>query len=150
MLTKVLKVSLTYDRGTIIIKGLAHIPFAIVDPRTNSLRAQAMQYSNIINYLHESDIECSGDYVLDLVPSPDLKATNLSLRDYQQKALDRWTRVGMKGCIVLPTGAGKTIIGIKCIEKVNSASLVVVPTLDLMTQWTDFRCNTLVYATSTR
>jgi hypothetical protein len=107
-----LKVSLTYDRGTIIIKGLAHIPFAIVDPRTNSLRAQAMQYSNIINYLHESDIECSGDYVLDLVPSPDLKATNLSLRDYQQEALDRWTKVGMKGCIVLPTGAGKTIIGL--------------------------------------
>jgi superfamily II DNA or RNA helicase len=138
VLTKVLKVSLTYDKGTIIIKGLAHIPFAIVDPRTNSLRSQAMQYSNIINYLHESDIECSGDYVLDLVPSPDLKATNLSLRDYQQKALGRWTKVGMKGCVVLPTGAGKTVIGIKAIEMVNSASLVVVPTLDLMTQWTDF------------
>jgi superfamily II DNA or RNA helicase len=135
---EVLKVSLTYDKGTIIVKGLAHIPFAILDPRTNSLRAHAMQYFNIINYLHESAIECSGDYVLDLVPSPDLKATNLSLRDYQQEALDRWTKVGMKGCIVLPTGAGKTIIGIKCIEKVNSASLVVVPTLDLMTQWTDF------------
>ena len=80
MLTQVLKVSLTYDKGTIIIKGLAHIPFATVDPRTNSLRAQAMQYSNIMNYLHESAIECSGDYVLDLVPSPtDMKATNLSL-----------------------------------------------------------------------
>ena len=132
-----LKVSLTYDKGTIIIKGLAHIPFAVVDPRINSLRAQAMQYSNIINYLRESAIEFS-DYVLDLVPSPDMKAANLSLRDYQQKALDRWTKVGMKGCIVLPTGAGKTIIGIKSIEKVNSASLVIVPTLELMSQWTDF------------
>ena len=132
-----LKVSLTYDKGTIIIKGLAHIPFAVADPRINSLRAQAMQYSNIINYLRESAIEFS-DYVLDLVPSPDMKAANLSLRNYQQKALDRWTKVGMKGCIVLPTGAGKTIIGIKSIEKVNSASLVIVPTLELMNQWTDF------------
>ncbi|MGC1134222.1 MAG: DEAD/DEAH box helicase family protein [Nitrososphaeraceae archaeon] len=132
-----LKASLTYDNGTIIIKGLAHIPFAVLDPRIDSLRAPAMQYSNIINYLRESAIEFS-DYVLDLVPSPDMKAANLSLRDYQQKALDRWTKVGMKGCIVLPTGAGKTIIGIKSIEKVNSASLVIVPTLELMSQWTDF------------
>lgn len=134
---KVLKVSLNYDKGTIIIRGLAHIPFAIVDPRINTLRAQAMQYSNIINYLHESDIQFS-DYVLDPVPSPNMKASNLSLRDYQQKAIDRWVKVGMKGCIVLPTGAGKTIIGISSIEKVNSASLVIVPTLDLMSQWTDF------------
>jgi superfamily II DNA or RNA helicase len=132
----VLKVSLTYDRGTIQIKGLAHIPFATIDPRTNSLRAQALQYSNIIDYLRESGIEYS-DYVLDLVPSPYMKATNLSLRDYQQKAFGRWNKVGMKGCIVLPTGSGKTIIGIKSIEKVNSATLVVVPTLDLMTQWTE-------------
>jgi superfamily II DNA or RNA helicase len=43
----------------------------------------------------------------------------------------------MKGCIVLPTGSGKTIIGIKAIERVNSATLIVVPTLDLMGQWTE-------------
>jgi superfamily II DNA or RNA helicase len=66
-----------------------------------------------------------------------LAATNISLRDYQHKALDRSIRVGMKGCIVLPTGSGKTLIGIKSIEKVNAATLVVVPTLDLMSQWTD-------------
>jgi Xeroderma pigmentosum group B helicase damage recognition domain len=58
-----------------MLKGLAHIPFATVDPRTNSLRAQALQYSNIINYLHESTIEYN-EYVLDLIPSPHMKATN--------------------------------------------------------------------------
>jgi superfamily II DNA or RNA helicase len=41
----------------------------------------------------------------------------------------------MKGCVVLPTGAGKTIVGVKAIEKVNSSSLILVPTLDLMDQW---------------
>jgi superfamily II DNA or RNA helicase len=132
----VLKVTLNYDRGTVIIKGLAHVPFATIDPRTNSLRAQALDYSNIVSYLRESAIICN-DFVLDLVPSPHLAATNISLRDYQHKALDRWIRVGMKGCIVLPTGSGKTLIGIKSIEKVNAATLVVVPTLDLMSQWTD-------------
>lgn len=38
---------------------------------------------------------------------------------------------------MLPTGAGKTILGIKSIETINSAALVVVPTLDLMHQWTE-------------
>ena len=42
----------------------------------------------------------------------------------------------MRGCLVLPTGSGKTIIGIKAIEKTNATSLIVVPTLDLMDQWT--------------
>jgi superfamily II DNA or RNA helicase len=43
----------------------------------------------------------------------------------------------MRGCIVLPTGAGKTILGIKSIETINSAVLIVVPTLDLLHQWTE-------------
>ncbi|MGH9953712.1 MAG: ATP-dependent helicase, partial [Nitrososphaeraceae archaeon] len=50
-------IRLLYDRGTIVIKGLMHIPFATLDPRTNSLRALALNYSDIINYLRESGIE---------------------------------------------------------------------------------------------
>lgn len=119
-----------------MIKGLAHIPFATVDPRTNSLRAQALHYSHIISYLQESAMEYN-DIVLDLVPSPHFEATNLSLREYQDKALGRWIKAGMKGCVVLPTGSGKTVIGVKAIEKVNSATMVVVPTLDLIDQWTE-------------
>lgn len=129
-------VILLYDRGTIVVKGLMHIPFATLDPRTNSLRAQALNYCDIIRYLRESDLEYT-DEVLELIPSPDFAVKDVSLRDYQQEALNRWTRVGMRGCIVLPTGAGKTIIGIKSIETVNSATLIVVPTLDLMHQWTE-------------
>lgn len=41
-----------------------------------------------------------------------------------------------RGSIVLPTGAGKTIIGLKIIEIVNSPTLIIVPTLDLIKQWT--------------
>jgi superfamily II DNA or RNA helicase len=136
----VLKATLTYDRGTIIIRGLAHIPFAILDPRTNVLRALALYYSNIIEYLKQSDIEYT-DYVLSeeimIVPSSlSPSSSPLSLRDYQQRALDNWLRAGLRGCVVLPTGSGKTIVGIKAIEKANASSLVVVPTLDLMDQWT--------------
>ena len=131
-----LKTSLSYDRGTLIIKGLAHIPFATLDPRTNSLRTPGLHYSNIIAYLEESGIDYN-DSVMDLIPSPLFVTTNVSLRYYQKKALEKWVKAGMKGCVVLPTGSGKTIIGIKAIERVNSATLVVVPTLDLMGQWTE-------------
>ena len=103
------------------------------------MRAQALHYQNIVEYLKQSEIECD-DSVLELIPSPtisiDKKNVHLALRQYQQKALDNWTEAGKRGCVVLPTGAGKTVIGIKAIELVNSASIVVVPTIDLMDQWT--------------
>src|ERR687888_853110 len=135
----VIKATLTYDKGTIVIRGLAHIPFAILDPRTNVLRALALHYSNIIEYLKQSGIEYA-DHVLSeetMMLSSSLSSPSpLSLRDYQQRALDNWLRAGLRGCVVLPTGSGKTIVGIRAIEKANVASLVVVPTLDLMDQWT--------------
>ena len=49
----------------------------------------------------------------------------------------RWT----SGCkqenrtIVLPTGAGKTIVAVGAIGKLQVPTLVVVPTLDLVEQW---------------
>ena len=136
-----LKAALKYDNGTILITGIAHIPFASIDPRTKSnLRAQALYYSNILEYLKQSEIEYDDSQVMDLVPSPNLSIDShqhhLSLRDYQKRALDNWVKAGKKGCIVLPTGSGKTVIGVKAIEIVNSASLVIVPTIDLMDQWT--------------
>lgn len=135
-----LKTILKYDKGTIIITGgIPHIPFATVDPRTNHLRALGLHYQNITEYLKQSEIEYDDSNVLDLIPSPNINNNHcrlLNLRDYQQKALDRWVKAGKKGCVVLPTGSGKTVIGVKAIETVNAASLIIVPTIDLMDQWT--------------
>src|SRR5919201_774557 len=137
-----LKTFLKYDNGSIVITGgVSHIPFATVDPRTNHLRAQALYYQNIIDYLKQSEVEYDDRLVFDLIPSPNISIDNdnknqqLSLRDYQQKALDNWSRAGKRGCVVLPTGSGKTVIGIKAIEMVNSSSIIIVPTIDLMDQW---------------
>ena len=133
-----LRTNLRYDNGTVVVTGMTHIPFASADPRTGYMRAQALYYRNIVEFLKQSEIECD-DYVLDLIPSPNIlidnKKVHLTLREYQQKALDNWVKVGKRGCVVLPTGAGKTIIGVRAIEIVNSASIVIVPTIDLMDQW---------------
>jgi superfamily II DNA or RNA helicase len=128
-----MKVSLHYDNGTIIIRGIAHIPYAKFDPRIKEFRALALHYSSIIDYLKANNIEYD-DHVLDLIPARRLKSS-LVLRDYQEEALRKWIDANMRGCIVLPTGSGKTILGIKAIEHLNLASIVVVPTLDLLDQW---------------
>lgn len=57
------------------------------------------------------------------------------LRDYQKEALRKWILNNMKGCIILPTGAGKTIIALHAIIKTNCSTLIIVPTLNLMEQW---------------
>ena len=67
-----LKAVLRYDKCTILITGgIAHIPFATVDPRTNHLRAQALYYQNIIEYLKQSEIEYDDNHVLDFTFSKD-------------------------------------------------------------------------------
>jgi len=136
-----LKVMLRYDNGTILISGNIHIPFTSIDPRTHLLRAEGLDYQNIIEYLKRSEIEYDDNKVLDLIASPNISieetnSQHLFLRDYQKKALDNWAKAAKRGCVVLPTGAGKTVIGVKAIEMVNSASIVIVPTIDLMDQWT--------------
>jgi superfamily II DNA or RNA helicase len=37
--------------------------------------------------------------------------------------------------VVLPSGAGKTLVGLEAVLRVRAATLVVVPTIDLLDQW---------------
>ncbi|MBU7031745.1 MAG: DEAD/DEAH box helicase [Theionarchaea archaeon] len=122
---------LTFYRGTIQVDGQYQIPHTVWDERSFSYRAQALYYRDIIAYLAESGIDYT-DSVLDLVPCPELQFS-IQLRDYQVHALDYWARE-RRGVIVLPTGAGKTVVALKAMELVNSATLIVVPTLDLVDQ----------------
>jgi superfamily II DNA or RNA helicase len=133
------KVILYYDKGSIVISGINQIPYSVIDPRTNQLRALALHYQDIITYLQNSGIQYE-DNVMELIPIQALRIENinLSLRPYQKKAIENWITAGKKGCMILPTGSGKTIIAIKLIEIINSSTLIVVPTLDLMEQWTKF------------
>ena len=123
---------LSYHKGTILIKGEYSIPNAKWDGRVGCYRSQALFYRDITEYLKNSGIQYE-DHVLDLIPCPDLSC-DIKLRGYQKEGMDKWLRQ-KRGIIVMPTGSGKTVLAIKIIERVNSPTFIVVPTLDLVQQW---------------
>src|SRR3972149_4804914 len=124
---------LTFNRGTIAVRGDVRIPNSTWDERSRALRAMALHYRDIIDYLNNSGIGFT-DSVLDLIPCPELQSS-IVLRDYQKQSLDAWILNGKRGVIVLPTGSGKTVIGINAISLLNTPTIVIVPTLDLLDQW---------------
>jgi superfamily II DNA or RNA helicase len=131
---------ISFMQGTLLIEGNLRVPNAVWDERSKSFRASAIYYRDIKNYLKKSDIDCE-DTVLNLLPCPDLQAAfeasgnRLKLRDYQAEALTSWKNNEKQGVVVLPTGSGKTVLGIQAIAICNTPALVLVPTLDLLEQW---------------
>ena len=113
--------------------GEPAVPHTTWDDRTDNDRALAMHYREIVDHLESAGVPFDDD-VLDLVPTPELTA-DLELRPYQRDALEQWETDG-RGVLVLPTGAGKTYVGMAAIEATNAPAFVVVPTLDLVDQWT--------------
>ena len=67
------------------------------------------------------------------LPSPPV--LDLPPRIYQREALHNWLRAGGRGVVVLPTGAGKTVLAFMAIEQAPVRTLVVVPTIELLRQW---------------
>jgi len=63
-----------------------------------------------------------------------LPKSKLELRNYQQPAFDKFLATGAIG-LFHPTGAGKSMIALKCIDVVKGPKLIVVPTRTLVEQW---------------
>ena len=132
-------IRLSYEEGTIRVDGLddaavdaGDLPRVESDPRSESGRAPGVAYAALRETLAEAD--CTVDD--DVLDAPDLTVTSpYRLRGYQQDALDAWREAGDRGVLELPTGSGKTVIGLAAIETVGASALVVVPTIDLLEQW---------------
>ncbi|MUV87383.1 DEAD/DEAH box helicase [Natronomonas sp. CBA1123] len=131
-------VTLRYDEGTIRVDGadgeaLDGLSFVEVDERSKSRRAPAFRYPFLLSTCHNRGLAVE-DRVLDTPDVGDL-STTYELRSYQQEALDAWREANDRGTLELPTGSGKTVVAIAAMAALDTATLVVVPTIDLLEQW---------------
>ncbi len=132
------EVTLHFEKGTLSIQHLpedeASLPGLKWDPRTKTHRAPAWCYREIVLELRRRLIDYQ-DRAKDFEPCDFASAQKLVPRPYQKEALDAWIAHGKRGVVVLPTGAGKTILAVMLIRATRRPALVHVPTIDLMHQW---------------
>ena len=109
------------------------LPGVETDDRTPGYRAPAYRYAAVRDGLADRGIAVDDEIATGL---PDLGplVTRYDLRPYQREALSAW-RDECRGVVELPTGSGKTVIGLAAIADRETATLVVVPTIDLLDQW---------------
>jgi superfamily II DNA or RNA helicase len=127
---------LRFDRGTLLLEG-GEPPVAlrgsfIHDPRVDAWRAPAMSYPDVIPTLRGRLGKNTAPRYRKLALKPRF---TLNLYLHQKEALERWKAARGRGLVVLPTGAGKTVVGMLAVAWAARSALVVVPTLDLMHQW---------------
>ncbi len=129
--------TLRWDLGTITVEGadLAALPggFAL-DHRVGLSRAPA--------FLYAATVEAARAAGVDLVDEArgynKVALRHLSgrvPRPYQEEAVRAWQVGRWRGIVVLPTGAGKSFVAERCMALAGRSTLVVVPTIDLMSQW---------------
>jgi superfamily II DNA or RNA helicase len=131
---------LRFDSGTLVLDGAGRSSKVPVhfkwDERVLRWRSPAWAYRHIIKdfirartpYEDQAKAYDKFNFSLKSPPEP---------RPYQQQAIDEWRRQERCGVVILPTGAGKSLVAQLAIERTGRSTLIVVPTIDLMNQWYD-------------
>jgi hypothetical protein len=60
-----------------------------------------------------------------------------TLFPFQAEAVENWVARGMRGSVVIPTGGGKTFIGLEAMYRSGVSALVLVVTRELALQWVE-------------
>ncbi len=121
------------------------LPGVEPDERTGGYRAPAYRYAAVRDALaghaataatgNDQPTVTVSDEVAPTFAWDQQLDTRYELRDYQADALSAWEAADRRGVVELPTGSGKTVIGLAAIAACSTPTLVVVPTIDLLEQW---------------
>jgi superfamily II DNA or RNA helicase len=130
---------LAFDGGTLIVSGaapdlLASLPGCQLDPRSDTIRAEARCYRAVVEHLRRQGIAYR-DEARAYQPTPWPLRTSRDPFPHQTEALETWWEAGGRGVVVLPTGTGKTHVAVLAIHRAGRPALVVTPTIDLLNQW---------------
>ena len=131
---------LIFDDGTLLLKGAKReddVPSPFVwDGRVDAWRAQAHRYRDVMEAFKRAGIALENTV-------PRYQRLKLQLHTthephpHQTDALKAWQMWGRRGVVVLPTGTGKSYMAMMAMVDVGRSTLVVAPTIDLMSQWYD-------------
>jgi superfamily II DNA or RNA helicase len=104
------------------------------DKRHHFLRTQPIHFTSIKSALRKQ--HTSFTVAFEEKPALPFETTlSVEPRPYQNEALTLWFAAGSAGVVVLPTGAGKTLVAAMAMHETRLWTLAVVPTLDLLQQW---------------
>ena len=135
-------IEIEYDSGTLVvhcdeyaylIQNIAHCQW---DQRIKCFRLPGYQYFQLITTLCREKISYHDN-------ARNYNTLQISTAKwhapfpYQKESIECWKNAGKRGVIVLPTGTGKSFVGVMAIQAAARSTVVVVPTIDLMHQWYD-------------
>ncbi len=130
-----------FDRGTLVIEGIRGQNASETFPGTNLtydkragvLRCDALYFNTVNQILRDVEPGWSTDAARWQAlswPKEDLH----TLRSDQNEAVKSWLP-DKRGIIVMPTGTGKTEVGLAIMHLLGVSTLIISPVRDLMYQW---------------
>ncbi len=114
--------------GEDLFGALASLEDAEVDAEADGERSSPAAADETVSDLATPGVRAA--YGLSRAPSFDLTP-----RPYQEEAIAAWLRHDGRGLVVLPTGAGKTVVALMAASRLGVRTLVVAPTIELLHQW---------------
>ncbi|HEX5063249.1 MAG TPA: DEAD/DEAH box helicase [Kofleriaceae bacterium] len=127
-----------FDKGTLVIdrveSGLEHVQLlgGRLDQELVAWRLPAEKLSELRGRLSAGHVRFT-DTIEPTALEP--RWSLPELRWYQREAVTAWRDAGDRGVVVLPTGAGKTLVALAAIAELGVSTLIVVPTRLLLDQW---------------
>ena len=133
-------IRLDFHEGTLRLSGpdaeqIASLPGVQFDSRTQVYRAEARHYREIVEIIRGmrwAYIDEARSYGV----TPWKLNSDREPYPHQREGVEAWwTEAHGRGVVVLPTGSGKTFVGMLAIQRAARPTIVLTPTLNLMTQW---------------
>ncbi len=131
---------LEFSEGTLVLSRVG-ADFALPeafrwDARSRCHRAPAIAYAEAVLELRARGIAYE-DRARAYAELAEPLSVKRAPRPFQTEALEAFRKARGRGVIVLPTGSGKSHVGLMAIDDRRRSALVVAPTLDLVRQWYD-------------
>ncbi len=111
----------------------------VFDRRVGAFRANALLYAEIRETLRRKLAARLHDTVprwvaMEMLGNRGSDSVSPTLRQDQLAAAASWLET-RRGCVIMPTGTGKTEVALHLIGQCSQSTLVVAPVRDLMYQW---------------